>query len=111
MSRVISNDGSMPADLVGAQCQDVYSDVQQWLDSHRSCNGDADCAIVQTVGCLPAVCGDYFNVTVSGPYLDSLLSYWRAHQTCWPDGCAPCTGMTAIGPAACMDGICTGPRR
>ena len=111
MSTVIENDGSVAADLASAQCQDVYSTVSQWLNAHRSCNNDSDCTIVETVGCLPAACGDYFNTSVSGPFFDSLLSYWKAHTYCWPDGCAPCTGMKAVGPASCVGGVCTGPKR
>ena len=104
-----SNDGSVAADLASAQCGDVYGAVQQWLDDHRRCTSASDCTILLTPDCLPATCGDYFNRSAAGAYLDSLESFWRNHESCWADGCAPCTGMTAIGPPSCVAGACTGP--
>jgi hypothetical protein len=99
------NDGGAPADLAGVSCSEIYQSVDAWLASHRSCASSAECGIVQTTCGLTARCGEVYNLSAKGKYLDSLVwDGWYAMR-CGVAGCRECFDPM---PAkfVCADGIC-----
>jgi hypothetical protein len=90
---------SQPLD--GGSCDELNAEIQQWLDAHRSCQVDSDCAYAHTACGLPGECGDPANKQAQGAYLDGLVAQWE--QQCGSGNHCECPFLPLVG---CVSGTC-----
>jgi hypothetical protein len=87
-------------DLAGATCSDIASAEQAYIDAHKSCVRDSDCAQTTTPCGLPGTCGTWLAVSaVAG--LATFDNAWTAMGCMGP--CPPCAFPP---PAYCASGTC-----
>jgi hypothetical protein len=99
-----NNDGSVRAETASMSCGQLESAVQYWLDAHRSCDSDGDCAFVAGLCVAADQCASYYNASANGPYLWSLISAWERRPCA--NACGQCPHTPPVHPV-CAAHQCT----
>lgn len=86
-----------------ASCDEILREVPRWLDAHRDCHADSDCKLVRTDCGLAYDCGDAFNASASGAYLDALIANWDQRRCVFQ--CPTCPRGRPRTPT-CVAGVC-----
>jgi hypothetical protein len=80
-----------PPDFGPSTCEQIANGVQAWLDDHKSCQQDSDCAFFSSPGCTlpPSPCGGIYNKAAWDPYVTMLAATYKT-AGCFPHDCPQC---------------------
>ena len=90
-----------PVPSPASSCDGLATQVNDYLESHRSCQTAADCTKVTTECGLNGACGDSIS-SAAAAGLKSLVDAWRARSCGTPCG----LDCALLGPPDCVGGSC-----